>query len=998
MSAQRTETNSRARNIFRTAVILLPALGLVAVTWLGTFSVISAERREAEARAVSRVTNQAASFQEQIQRQILELDQTLRILVGAWETDPATFDLSAWRSRAVALSDISRDLLLADNHGVIVQSTMGAVVGTNVSDRDYFVYALRHGRMQNDTYIGPATVDGMLRERHMEVARWVRQKDGSFGGVVVVDWPTSAIDDLFRAADLGAHPLMALVGLNDGKLRAIVGSAAGSLDDGIADSPMFAELRALPNGTWTGPSAPDGVVRVHAFDRIPGRDLALVVGVDMNEALAPSYAWDSQARLFAGCISLLILILAGMLVHSAAQTRRRQAALANERTMLAAANAQLEVAKARADAKTAQLEATLEGMSDGVAMMDAEFRLVEWNHRFPEIAGVPREILRVGVPMEELLRAQAQCGQFGPVDVETEVARRSALLRSGASLTGTIERRRPDGGTIELRRNLLSNGGFVTLYTDVTARKQAEDALREARAIAEAATEAKSRFVAIVSHEIRTPLSALLATLTLLHDVGLPPAQQALLDTARQSGDALLGLINDILEMSRMEAGQLSLRPSVFALRELLGGVLEIFRPQAAERGIVLRLAASPALPRELYADLGRLRQVLINLLSNAVKFGQAGVVALRADQEQDSNGGPVLHLAVCDRGPAIEPAGRARLFRPFSRLEDGDPGAEGSFGSGLGLAICRQLVSLMGGQIGCEPWTAEDGQAGNEFWVRLPIAPLPTNQPPSEALPTRRILPRTRILLVEDIPANQLVTATLLRREGHLVDTASDGEAALRAVARQPYDLVFMDIFMPGMNGLEVARRMRAMPEPVGSMPIVALTANVSPDDQASCREAGMDRLLGKPVVLPELVQALAELVWRGVPERSAAACVAVAPAPHGSVLLAERIGELRSSLPNDMLGSMVEECLTDLQTRLPVLRRAMEAGDGDAVAAQAHAMVGMAASYGMAALEARLRALMLAARGSDTTRAAGLAVELDAELSMAARALREALATEMA
>jgi CheY-like chemotaxis protein len=303
-----------------------------------------------------------------------------------------------------------------------------------------------------------------------------------------------------------------------------------------------------------------------------------------------------------------------------------------------------------------------------------------------------------------------------------------------------------------------------------------------------------------------------------------------------------------------------------------------------------------------------------------------------------------------------------------------------------------------MGGQIGCEPWMAEDGQAGNEFLVRLPIAPLPATQsPPSAEQPIRRILPRTRTLLVEDILANQIVTATLLRREGHLVDIAANGEEALKAVARQPYDLVFMDIFMPGMSGFDVARKIRAMPAPAGSMPIVALTANVSPDDQALCREAGMNRLVGKPVALPELVQSLAELAWRGRPERSAAARAAPAAAARSPVLSVERIGELRDSLPGDMLGGMVEECLIDLQSRLPALRRAMESGHSTEVAAQAHAMVGMAAGYGMAALEARLRAVMLAARGSDTARATALATELDAELSMAANALREALAIEM-
>src|SRR6185312_1351935 len=212
---------------------------------------------------------------------------------------------------------------------------------------------------------------------------------------------------------------------------------------------------------------------------------------------------------------------------------------------------------------------------------------------------------------------------------------------------GVTQRERPDGRTLELRRNRLPDGGFVTLYADVTARKQAENALREARATAEAATEARARFVAIVSHEIRTPLNALLNTLSLVGDGGMAPAQAALLAMARQSGDALLGLINDILEMSRMEAGQLTLRHGAFDLRSLLDGVVEMFGPQAADRGITLRLAVSPELPAELYADAGRVRQVLINLLSNAVKFGQAGVIGVLARQEHDLAGRALLCAAV---------------------------------------------------------------------------------------------------------------------------------------------------------------------------------------------------------------------------------------------------------------------------------------------------------------------------------------------------------------
>ncbi len=368
-----------------------------------------------------------------------------------------------------------------------------------------------------------------------------------------------------------------------------------------------------------------------------------------------------------------------------------------------------------------------------------------------------------------------------------------------------------------------------------------------------------SRFVAIVSHEIRTPLNALLNSLSLLADSGMAATQQALLDMARQSGDALLALINDILEMSRMEAGQLALRPSRFALRPLIESALEMFGAQAAERRIVLRVSIAQGVPDELYEDPGRLRQVLINLLSNAVKFAASGEVRVMAELRHEGNE-QRIRLAVRDRGPVIPEASRARLFEPFSRLDDGSDGAP--VGTGLGLTICRHLAARMGGEIGCEVWTVGGRDAGNEFWLTLPIKPMPSDArsalPGADAQP-RHWLPRTRILLVEDILANQLVTAAPLRRNGHLVDIASNGAQAVNAAANRPYDLILMDIFMPGMSGLDTTRLIRGLGGPAATVPIVAMTASISPEDQAACAAAGMNGILGKPAAQRELLDAIA-------------------------------------------------------------------------------------------------------------------------------------------
>ena len=344
-----------------------------------------------------------------------------------------------------------------------------------------------------------------------------------------------------------------------------------------------------------------------------------------------------------------------------------------------------------------------------------------------------------------------------------------------------------------------------------------------------------------------------------------------------------------------------------------------------------------------------------------------------------------------------IEQAGRARLFRAFSRLDvaDGEP-----LGSGLGLAICRYLVTLMGGEIGCDTWTADDQRTGNAFWVRLPLAPVPSGARPRSAspdAPPRLLLPRTRILLVEDVPANQLVTTLLLRREGHLVDVADTGPAALRALSHRPYDLVFTDIHLPGMNGLDLTRHIRALPGPAGRVPIVALSANTGPEDRQNCQRAGIDDLLEKPAALADLLGALHQHVWRGLPGRPAT--LTAPPSLSAPPLLAEgRIRELRAHLPPDALRGMVQECLVDLQARLPALRRALLAGDTADAANQAHAMVGMAAGYGMTALETRLRTVMAATRGPHAAAATVMLQQLEADLAQSGQALRQALQIELA
>ncbi len=903
------------------AAIIAAALVLVALIWVGSVAVLRANRAEVEARAGAEIANEALILADRVEEHLDTIDRTLRFMEHDWESNPEGFDLSAWRQRAAVLSVPSLQVCLTDPNGVIRNATDPALIGGSLGGRAFFHSLAGLPSDDGQMAIGPPVRrpngDGWV----LNIARRLDLPDGSFAGVISVSYDVAQLMRTFGQQGLGEQGLIELVDETTKRLLAAGGGGAVP-GDSIAGTALWRAMAGSPDGRWTGPSAPDGVERLHAFHQIPDRRLDLVIGTSMANAVHPAIAWERQALLVVGLTTFLVLTLAGALVLEVRASHRRVAVLANERAMLTAA-------KADADAKSQRLEVTLAGMSDGVMMMDADLRLVEWNHRFPEMTGLPASALTRGMPMQDMLRAQAMAGEFGPVDVEAEVARRIAAIHA-IDDSVAVERTRPDGRALSVRRRRLADGGFVTIFTDVTERKRNEDALRQARLLAEATSEAKSRFVAMVSHEIRQPLNALLNSLTLLAGNEMAPAPRRLVEMARQSGDSLLGLLNDILEMSKMEAGQLALRPDDFALRPLLQGVVDMFADQAAARGMTVALEVAEGTPSRLRADPVRIRQILTNLMSNAVKFASPGPVVLAAEIEHDMP--RMLRLTIRDPGPSIDPAGRDRLFQPFVQL--GDAAAGGYAGTGLGLAICQTLAGLLGGEIGYQP--TEEG--GNAFWVRLAFD-LPVESVPAHPASPRRY-PRTRVLLVEDIGANQMVTATMLRREGHMVDIAGSGSAAIRAMERQPYDLVLMDIFMPGMTGIEATRQIRALPGPAGVVPICALTGNASPEDRARCAAVGMNDVLTKPVALEALLTVLGRLVWRQSQARPAApADLAVPP-----LTAMARLVELRANLAPSKLTDLIEEAIAELTERLAPLHAALSRGDAAAIEAEAHAMVGVA------------------------------------------------------
>lgn len=354
----------------------------------------------------------------------------MRVLSAMWETEPDHFDLLSQQTRLVATRCISRDILLVDENGIVRQATNPEAAGQSVADRDYFRNAIEDPPGRGQLFIGSANIDSIFRTWHINVALALRHPDGGFAGMVVTDYRLQILTVVFARTDVDDNGLVALIGLTDGLIRAAVGPAAVDPDASQLNTPMHRAILRQRGGLWTGVSAPDSVPRLHAFQEIAGRDLVVVVAMDSALALAPLEWWRWQAFGYAIGSSALLLMVAAMTLRTTVVAARREKATEAEKAELGLATTHLEIARREANDIAVQLQATLRGMTDGIAMVDANLCLVELNAQFAEIIGVPVENLRIGTPMADILLMQAERGEFGQVDAAAEVSRRIELMRT----------------------------------------------------------------------------------------------------------------------------------------------------------------------------------------------------------------------------------------------------------------------------------------------------------------------------------------------------------------------------------------------------------------------------------------------------------------------------------------------------------------------------------------------------------------------------------------
>ena len=612
--------------------------------------------------------------------------------------------------------------------------------------------------------------------------------------------------------------------------------------------------------------------------------------------------------------------------------------------------------------------AAVDALGEGVFVVDAQQRIIVTNERYRQLYGELADMYVPGINIEGIWQLERQSGFVQSMEMPGALSINDTAGWIGTTRTNQHILR--DGKTIRATDRRLPNGWVVGVRVDISELAEKERDLTLARNEAQAANAVKSEFLATVSHEIRTPLNAILGMLGLIQRDALTDTQHEYVSVAETSARNLLMLLNDILDVSKMEAGKLALEEEDVILAQIVREVVRLYRDAADAKNIVLEQILDPALPSAVRADGGRLRQVLINFVSNAIKFTDHGLVKIRVellDMAPVAPNNVRLRFCVEDTGLGITKEAQERLFQPFEQVGASVEKRQG--GTGLGLNICRRIADAMDGDTGAESVVGE----GSTFWfeAEFKVAAIGVSAAekgelsgPKGPIRAERSL---RLLFADDSPSNQLLIRAMLTPTGHQIDLVSNGLEAVRALETMPYDIAFFDISMPEMDGREALAETLARQDQgllarqeidprVEALPIIAITANVMKGDREKYLADGFTEVVAKPFSEDDLLQAIQSYAPQVHGTFSSLPIIEIDPAedladgPREYQVDEVVLERLVQTFGAEFFKTSVEIFSEEMNDRISVLEKATS-GSEDA-RREAHAIKGSAASYGLISL----------------------------------------------